>query len=361
MNIPNPRFDAEVGLGTENLEDLEALLCREGLDLRLTKLEAGPFSGLCRLLDLPGLRVLRLVADRNLQIQGSLPTGTLGVVIPIEAGPELRCDGAAIGGDQVMLLPSAQGFDITTGGTVDLMMALVERRPNAPMAAALDGSQAASVVVGPDPAHVRQDALVGLRDVAAAVLPPDGSSKHVGAKCLAVRRSRTEEFTKRLVPVLESSREAGGTATATTRERQARCARRARDFMEANLRRRVKFEELQRVSGTSLRTLHYAFRDYFGIAPITYHKCRRLRCVREALRCAAPAETSVTEISMDWGFWHIGRFAVDYKAMFGESPNTTLRREHSAFGGDRPRSPTLSRRSSGAWEPAESAAGAIPA
>jgi AraC-like DNA-binding protein len=51
-----------------------------------------------------------------------------------------------------------------------------------------------------------------------------------------------------------------------------------------------------------------------------------MHSARRALREAAPS-TSVTDIAMRYGFWQLGRFAVEYKALVGESPSATLRQQ----------------------------------
>jgi AraC family ethanolamine operon transcriptional activator len=48
--------------------------------------------------------------------------------------------------------------------------------------------------------------------------------------------------------------------------------------------------------------------------------------VRRALREADPQRETVGDIAARWGFWHLSRFAADYKEMFGELPSNTLKK-----------------------------------
>jgi hypothetical protein len=51
---------------------------------------------------------------------------------------------------------------------------------------------------------------------------------------------------------------------------------------------------------------------------------RRLHQVREALRNAEPDELTVTSVAAQYGFWQFGRFAGQYRRLFGELPSDTL-------------------------------------
>ncbi|SDX90404.1 helix-turn-helix domain-containing protein [Roseicitreum antarcticum] len=82
--------------------------------------------------------------------------------------------------------------------------------------------------------------------------------------------------------------------------------------------------DLCAATGVSERSLQYAFRDYVGMSPLAYLKVRRMNEVRTVLLHNEPEATSVTDIAMQFGFGHLGRFAGDYKRLFGETPSTTL-------------------------------------
>ena len=76
--------------------------------------------------------------------------------------------------------------------------------------------------------------------------------------------------------------------------------------------------------GVSERTLQYACHDYIGLSPTVYLRTHRLNNVRAVLAASDPQTTTITEVAMRFGFWHLGRFAGDYRKMFGVTPSETL-------------------------------------
>ncbi|NMM27373.1 MAG: helix-turn-helix domain-containing protein [Glaciimonas sp.] len=79
----------------------------------------------------------------------------------------------------------------------------------------------------------------------------------------------------------------------------------------------------------SRRTLQYSFESVLDINPAAYLRAIRLNRARRALKDGAGiAQTTVADIAARWGFWHLSRFAGNYKQMFGELPSETLRRHH---------------------------------
>ena len=50
-----------------------------------------------------------------------------------------------------------------------------------------------------------------------------------------------------------------------------------------------------------------------------------LPACRRRLRSAPDEALTVQEVASQWGFFHMGRFSQEYRAMFGQSPSQTLR------------------------------------
>lgn len=101
--------------------------------------------------------------------------------------------------------------------------------------------------------------------------------------------------------------------------------KRAIDYMEAHLTQPLVLADIVAASGIPGRTLLQHFRDSRGTSPMRYARDARMVRVRQDLMRARDGD-GVTEIALRWGFNHLGRFAVEYRRRFGESPSDTLRR-----------------------------------
>jgi AraC-like DNA-binding protein len=102
--------------------------------------------------------------------------------------------------------------------------------------------------------------------------------------------------------------------------------RRFRRMLEENPEQLLYIPEICKAIRVSERTLRICCQEHLGMSPKRYLVLRRMHLARRALRAAAP-DATVTEIATRYGFWQLGRFAVEYRALFGETPSATLRRQ----------------------------------
>jgi len=108
--------------------------------------------------------------------------------------------------------------------------------------------------------------------------------------------------------------------------RHAAIMRRLENFLEANPDRTLHLTDLCAAAAASDRSLRILCHEHLGMSPTRYLWLRRMHLARRALRMADPTTTTVTEIATSYAFWELGRFAVTYRSLFGESPSATLRR-----------------------------------
>jgi len=106
-----------------------------------------------------------------------------------------------------------------------------------------------------------------------------------------------------------------------------RCLRRAKEYIHGHLDRALTLPEIARHACVSPRTLEAAFKRSGEASPVAYARRQRVAAVHRLLRQAAQDGRSinVTEVAMEHGFAHMGRFAAHYRALFGCAPSQTLR------------------------------------
>lgn len=100
--------------------------------------------------------------------------------------------------------------------------------------------------------------------------------------------------------------------------------KRAEAFIRENARRDISLCDIAQATGVSARTLQLAYGKTFGVSPMTALVQERMRGARYDL-LDDRENRSVTEVALDWGFGHLGRFASLYRRRYGETPRETLR------------------------------------
>ncbi len=92
----------------------------------------------------------------------------------------------------------------------------------------------------------------------------------------------------------------------------------------------------------SERMLQYAFRDIHGMGPHAWFQAMKLKEANRELRTCGSPSLRVSDVALRWGFTHFGRFSLEYRRMFGESPSETLKR--GSQGGSTSDQPMLGRK-----------------
>jgi AraC-like DNA-binding protein len=100
---------------------------------------------------------------------------------------------------------------------------------------------------------------------------------------------------------------------------------RFKDWLDANSTRPVYLQEVCTALNISAPTLRRCCEEHLGMSPMQYLWLRRMNLARREL-LRHDSRTSVTAIAMNFGFWHLGRFAIEYHALFRELPSKTMAR-----------------------------------
>jgi AraC-like DNA-binding protein len=97
------------------------------------------------------------------------------------------------------------------------------------------------------------------------------------------------------------------------------------EYMRGHIHLPLTIIDIAAAVGVSQRSLQASFRRFRDTTPMAYLRRLRLEAARAEL--ANPENRlPIYEVALKWGFTHMGRFAAQYRAAFGETPSETFRR-----------------------------------
>jgi AraC family ethanolamine operon transcriptional activator len=165
-----------------------------------------------------------------------------------------------------------------------------------------------------------------VREVAGVLIPSADAAIHGSPTCDAAVLAQAHEqlFAGMVSAWVATAAASGDRREVLSSSERWRVVRRAEDYLADHTDCTVRMDELCSAACTSLSRLDRSFREVLGVSPRRFLMLRRMAAVRGELLAGRPG-TTVTDTAMRWGFFHLGRFAEEYGALFSELPSQTLR------------------------------------
>jgi AraC-like DNA-binding protein len=290
-------------------------------DRKLLVTERGQFVARGTLIDIGRVQAQRRHErlSRILQIEVSRP----GVIFHTEPGPEMFLNGARIRHGEIALFSSGEAYLFRLSGSTSWgAMTLSDNDMNAVRSSFLD--RASKQMGGFSIMAPPSGTLARLRELHAA-------AGNLEERSNPIESGRALEQSL-FMALVESINPAGTRPDTLGRQHHQLIIRRFFEVLEAQPLEQYQMQAISEATGVSGRSLRMACQEQLGVSPTQYMLLRRMRLVRRALKQADPDSTRVTDIATEFGFWELGRFAVKFRQIFGESPSAALRSGAGFYG-----------------------------
>ena len=291
----------------------------DGLEAEYVQLESQPFSARATVVTLPEMVVQFVHEDVAIVRRLRIPAGRWAFVVPLTVPETARWNACAVNGDEVIVCaPHAECYAFDPRGTTFAIISVPEARAAAALGRALLEIDAMPRAVLPRARDARE-----LQHRLNALIASVRRTEAV------VSASAVRDIGTALELCLRSAVPADRHVEASTGRRQI--VRQAEAFFRRHLGEPVSIAQLSSIAGVSERSLRNAFYDVYTTSPKRYLRLWQLHQVRSALRKSDGQDASVTDVATLHGFYELGRFAGEYKALFGEAPSQTLHRARGQF------------------------------
>ena len=317
--------DATIILNLETNDSDEMSEFIRGWDHEYVQLKRGKYSWEINILQIGELQIFELVVGAKTLAKGLVPTGTCVVaVFPDSLPGAARFLGREVTTDAIVTANYCQQYEFISGeqykvilmaAPIDRVMSLAEK-----MQCPLKEAQLLSQGILIPNFRAYNELSRYLQEVLhlARTQPTRLTNPTEG---WSLGRLIQEDALPLFIDVLTAK---PLTFLPEKDSKRRRLVKHTEAFMRENIKYPISLTDLCQNIDRSQRSLYYAFQEAYSLSPMQYLKILRLNGIRRILKSADPRETTVTEIAIEWGFWHTGQFSVDYKKMFGETPSATL-------------------------------------
>ncbi|WP_258235647.1 helix-turn-helix domain-containing protein [Dickeya zeae] len=292
-----------------------------GWSLHYKQLTQGKFDGQLTVLELEGIQLIRERTTQALLKEGHAVRNQLFTFPLSTPSDAFYCAGHHIHRESLLVAPSNALPELRAPEAVDLLLISVEDTYFPTIFDDVDERTLHTPRLFPLANH---DNLVRWRMLSDSIEASEGNNNRLTLLTFAaVRQAIKDTILIYLSEMIEPE-----CAMALADSAKKRIVDRAREYMMAHCDSPPSILDVCKYAGASRRKLQYCFQETLGINPISYLRVLRLNGAHHDLLEGA---TTVQDTAYHWGFWHLSRFANDYRQLFGEYPSTTLNNVRQQF------------------------------
>ncbi|WP_240455586.1 helix-turn-helix domain-containing protein [Halomonas faecis] len=296
-----------------------------GWQCRYDQVTPGRFAGSVTELHLEGMQVARDQANQAIVKNGNAWSNAVTFSLPLKTrDPDFHCDGHAVSGPCLLTAQSDRLPEVRAPAYLDLLRVTIDES----LLEAVQEHQQRSLNL-PTEAHCYRlsshpdgDELTPL---VLSVMQGDSPRSQALLTHAAIRSGFRDMVLMHFLELIDNER-----ITLLAPHARKRIVDRACDYALAHCDAPPSIVDLCNRVGASRRKLQYCFQETLGINPVAYLRALRLNAAHRDLLQAGESR-NVQDIAAHWGFWHLSRFAADYRRLFGECPSDTLQRAKRDF------------------------------
>ncbi|WP_161493236.1 helix-turn-helix domain-containing protein [Zoogloea sp. LCSB751] len=303
--------------------------CLRGWSQQYEQLVPGTFEGRVTEICFDGLQLFREHTTLSIQESCQIQDDAFVIGVPVQMDGYSWCDGWEVDLDTLLMHKLGSESLLRTSNNLDLIAVTLSLQDLRDHAATVDG-QDISAALQRSGSALRNGMLAReMRDFLVTMMASLTATPSMLAHG-AIRKALKEAVLGTAVSLIGNvGQESTGPRTSVGRQQ---IVARAIDYMRTRIDEPISVGDLCAELGVSRRTLQYCFDETLQINPLSYLKALRLNGVRKELRLSEPARVAVQDVAARWGFWHLSRFAQEYRHMFGELPSETLRASPGEIG-----------------------------
>lgn len=314
LNSPARAGTSWTDLATADADE-PASMQRRWMPIRYDQVDRGIFTGRYRELNIDGISIASEQQNRTVLKRQYFPAGACSVSVIRDISTSGRCELDMLDKQTIGYMPGNRQYEILMPPSDILFLRLDPHRV----------MEAADLLGSRIPGDGRGTVFVNGLEPGSLLTMADTLMNSLGASAPArevVAPGYVEQLVmSHVVGLMASMSPGSGRISSGNTHRIARAAQALIDGADDPL----TVMDLCRELSVSRATLQRSFEQCYGVSPLVYLRMHRLNAARRALIAASESDETVTSIAMRWGFFHLARFAKDYRDQFGELPSVTLR------------------------------------